>query len=317
MPSGMFSIDSILSGRPSCKEPLLLHRSGPAVLPAGLSESLYTDYSGLYSAACGPSHTGIQPVSGGTRIGYNGYYYGQLHVQASGGGAPCCVSVPSLSPQQCPCIPAGRTHGHIWAGKAFISLNVMHFYSFTKLRTIVYNRVGQMYTVFEVPSFHTTVTTNVRFQRASVKLVLRLTPPASFLVDFLRASVLPPHTLLSLPGVSNSHRLRQRRLGTAVSRPPSDDVLHEHGESHTHRAAAPQSAALPQEAAAPNHLHRRAAGGSGGPLPGDQVPRRRNPWTTGPQGPPAGGKSGGEFLFPFYSSDFVRRWVQTCPKNSY
>lgn len=110
MPSGMFSIDSILSGQPSCKEPLLLHRSGPAVLPAGLSESLYTDYSGLYSATCGPSPTGIQPVSGGTRIGYNGYYYGQLHVQASGGGAPCCLSVPSLNPQQCPCIPAGRTH---------------------------------------------------------------------------------------------------------------------------------------------------------------------------------------------------------------
>ena len=106
----MFSIDSILSGRPSCKEPLLLHRSGPAVLPAGLTESLYTDYSGLYSAACGPSPTGIQPVSSGTRIGYNGYYYGQLHVQASGGGggAPCCVSVPGLNPQQCPCIPAGR-----------------------------------------------------------------------------------------------------------------------------------------------------------------------------------------------------------------
>lgn len=105
----MFSIDSILSGRPSCKEPLLLHRSGPAVLPAGLTESLYADYSGLYSATCGPSPTGIQPVSSGTRIGYNGYYYGQLHVQASGGGAPCCVSVPGLSPPQCPCIPAGRT----------------------------------------------------------------------------------------------------------------------------------------------------------------------------------------------------------------
>lgn len=109
MPAGMFSIDSILSGRPSCKEPLLLHRSGPAVLPAGLTESLYTDYSGLYSATCGPSPTGVQPVSSGTRIGYNGYYYGQLHVQASGGGVPCCVSVPGLSPQQCPCIPAGRT----------------------------------------------------------------------------------------------------------------------------------------------------------------------------------------------------------------
>lgn len=106
----MFSIDSILSGRPSCKEPLLLHRSGPAVLPgSGLTDSLYADYSGLYSATCGPSPAGIQPVSSGSRIGYNGYYYGQLHVQAAGGGAPCCVSVPGLSPQQCPCIPAGKT----------------------------------------------------------------------------------------------------------------------------------------------------------------------------------------------------------------
>ncbi|TKS86215.1 Homeobox protein goosecoid ZGSC [Collichthys lucidus] len=106
MPAGMFSIDSILSGRPSCKEPLLLHRSGPVVLSAGLTDSIYTDYNGLYSATCGPSPPGIQSVNG-TRIGYNGYYYGQLHVQGAGGGPPCCSSVPGLSPQQCPCIPAG------------------------------------------------------------------------------------------------------------------------------------------------------------------------------------------------------------------
>lgn len=108
MPAGMFSIDSILSGRPSCKEPLLLHRSGPVVLSAGLTDSIYTDYNGLYSATCGPSPPGIQSVNG-TRIGYNGYYYGQLHVQGAGGGPPCCSSVPGLSPQQCPCMPAGRT----------------------------------------------------------------------------------------------------------------------------------------------------------------------------------------------------------------
>ncbi|CAJ1074306.1 homeobox protein goosecoid [Xyrichtys novacula] len=106
MPAGMFSIDSILSGRPSCKEPLLLHRSGPVVLSAGLTDSIYTDYNGLYSATCGPSPPGIQSVNG-TRIGYNGYYYGQLHVQGPGGGPPCCGSVPGLSPQQCPCFPAG------------------------------------------------------------------------------------------------------------------------------------------------------------------------------------------------------------------
>lgn len=108
MPAGMFSIDSILSGRPSCKEPLLLHRSGPVVLSAGLTDSIYTDYNGLYSSTCGPSPPGIQSVNG-TRLGYNGYYYGQLHVQGVGGGPPCCSSVPGLSPQQCPCIPAGRT----------------------------------------------------------------------------------------------------------------------------------------------------------------------------------------------------------------
>lgn len=89
-------------------------------------------------------------------------------------------------------------------------------------------------------------------------------------------------------------RVRQLRLGAPVPRPASDDVLHEHGQSHTHRAAAPQPAALSQEAAAPHHLHRRAAGGSGGPLPGDQVPRRRDPRAAGPQGPSAGGESGGE-----------------------
>ncbi|XP_008289432.1 homeobox protein goosecoid [Stegastes partitus] len=104
MPAGMFSIDSILSARPSCKEPLLLHRSGPVVLSAGLTDSLYTDYNGLYSATCGPSGPGVQSVNG-TRLGYNGYYYGQLHVQGAGGGPPCCGSVAGLSAQQCPCIP--------------------------------------------------------------------------------------------------------------------------------------------------------------------------------------------------------------------
>lgn len=108
MPAGMFSIDSILSARPSCKEPLLLHRSAPVVLSAGLTDSIYTDYNGLYSASCGPSPPGVQSVNG-TRIGYNGYYYGQLHVQGAGGGPPCCASVPGLSPQQCPCIPTGST----------------------------------------------------------------------------------------------------------------------------------------------------------------------------------------------------------------
>lgn len=103
MPTGMFSIDSILSGRPSCKEPLLLHRSGPVVLSASLTDSIYSDYNGLYSPPCGPSPQSVN----GTRLGYNGYYYGQLHVQGAGGAPPCCSSVAGLNTQQCPCIPAG------------------------------------------------------------------------------------------------------------------------------------------------------------------------------------------------------------------
>lgn len=114
MPSGMFSIDSILSGpvlsgRPNCKEPLLLHRTGPLVLP-GLADSIYADYSGL-------SPPGVHSV-GGTRFGYTGCYYGQLQVQGSGAGPPCCGAVPGLSPQQCPCFPAGkrtRTSGLSWS----------------------------------------------------------------------------------------------------------------------------------------------------------------------------------------------------------
>lgn len=105
MPAGMFSIDSILSGRPSCKEPLLLHRGGPLLL-SGLADSVYGDYGGLYPGARGPSPPGVHSVSG-TRIGYNGYYYGQLQVQGAGGAPPCCGAVSGLSPQQCPCIPAG------------------------------------------------------------------------------------------------------------------------------------------------------------------------------------------------------------------
>ncbi|XP_028294451.1 homeobox protein goosecoid [Gouania willdenowi] len=107
MPTGMFSIDSILSARPSCKEPLLLHR-GPLLLPAGLPDALYPDYSGLYSATCRPSPPGLQSVSG-ARIGYNGYYY-------TGAAPPCCGSVSGLSPQQCPCVP-----GYEGAGSVLLS----------------------------------------------------------------------------------------------------------------------------------------------------------------------------------------------------
>lgn len=127
MPTGMFSIDSILSGRPSCKEPLLLHRSGPVVLPAGLTDTIYTDYSGLYSAARGPSPPGVHALSG-TRIGYNGYYYGQLQVQGPGGSPPCCGAVPGLSPQQCPCFPTGRIHTSVLHSQPNIYVLQRHIY---------------------------------------------------------------------------------------------------------------------------------------------------------------------------------------------
>ncbi|KAK0154752.1 Homeobox protein goosecoid [Merluccius polli] len=103
MPAGMFSIDSILAARPSCKDSVLLHRNGPGVVFSNLTDSLYSaaaaaDYNnGLYSAAAaaaaaaGPSPP-IQSVSG-ARIGYNNYYYGQLHVQGPA-GPTCCGSPP-------------------------------------------------------------------------------------------------------------------------------------------------------------------------------------------------------------------------------
>uniref|UniRef100_A0AAY5F279 Goosecoid n=1 Tax=Electrophorus electricus TaxID=8005 RepID=A0AAY5F279_ELEEL len=44
----MFSIDSILAGRPSCKDSVLLHRNAPVVF-SNLTDSLYTaaEYNGL------------------------------------------------------------------------------------------------------------------------------------------------------------------------------------------------------------------------------------------------------------------------------
>ncbi|XP_041122994.1 homeobox protein goosecoid-like [Polyodon spathula] len=103
MPTGMFSIESILAGRPGCKESVLLHRNAPVVF-SNLTDSLYaTDYSGLY-AHTGPPASNLQTVNG-SRLGYNNYYYGQLHVQ--GPARPgCCGTIPPLG-AQCPCIPAG------------------------------------------------------------------------------------------------------------------------------------------------------------------------------------------------------------------
>ncbi|XP_061824002.1 homeobox protein goosecoid [Nerophis lumbriciformis] len=113
MPAGMFSIDRILSGRPSsCKEPLLLHRSGPVVLPA--NDAVYAaDYNGLYAATCGgPSLAGVPSMSG-SRLGYNGFYYGHMHVQGAAGLPACCGAVHGLGPQQCPCMPPAGYEGSV------------------------------------------------------------------------------------------------------------------------------------------------------------------------------------------------------------
>ncbi|KAM9569087.1 homeobox protein goosecoid-like [Salvelinus alpinus] len=106
MPAGMFSIDSILAGRPTCKDSVLLHRNAPVVF-SNLTDSIYTaaDYNGLYPHTTGSSPSAIQ-AGNGTRIGYNNYYYGQMHVQGPSGPA-CCGAIPALGSQQCPCIPTG------------------------------------------------------------------------------------------------------------------------------------------------------------------------------------------------------------------
>uniref|UniRef100_A0A3Q3J9R2 Homeobox domain-containing protein n=1 Tax=Monopterus albus TaxID=43700 RepID=A0A3Q3J9R2_MONAL len=95
MPAGMFSIDSILSGRPSCKEPLLLHRSGPVVLSAGLTDSIYSDYNGLYPGTCGPSPPGVQSMNG-TRIGYNAVL--RLRARPQPAAVPLCDICPLIRP---------------------------------------------------------------------------------------------------------------------------------------------------------------------------------------------------------------------------
>lgn len=105
------------------------------------------------------------------------------------------------------------------------------------------------------------------------------------------------HVCDSMSSPLSPCRLRQPGLGADLSGPAPDDVLHEHEQPVADRAAAPQPAALPQEAAAPHHLHRRAAGGSGGPVPGDQVPGRRHQGAAGPQSPPPGGEGRGQYSF--------------------
>ncbi|NWI99940.1 GSC protein, partial [Crypturellus undulatus] len=109
MPVSMFSIDNILAARPRCKDSLLLPPSAaaPVVFPGLHGDSLYgsaSDYGGFYSRAVAPASS--LPAVGGSRLAYNNYYYGQLHVQAAPVGPSCCGAVPPLGAQQCSCVPA-------------------------------------------------------------------------------------------------------------------------------------------------------------------------------------------------------------------
>lgn len=91
-----------------------------------------------------------------------------------------------------------------------------------------------------------------------------------------------------------SCRLRRSGLGSDLASPAPHDVLHERGQPLAHGAAAAQPAALQEEEEAPDHLHRRAARGSGGSVPGDQVPGCGHEGAAGQEGPPEGGESGGQ-----------------------
>ncbi|CAI5764483.1 goosecoid [Podarcis lilfordi] len=131
MPAGMFSIDNILAARPRCKESGLLQQqqqqqqaapqpSAPSVVFSTSlhgGDSLYAsaaaaggDYGGYYSRAVAPASN--LPALGGSRLGgYGNYYYGQLHVQASAVGPPCCGAMQPLGAQQCSCVPATGYEG--------------------------------------------------------------------------------------------------------------------------------------------------------------------------------------------------------------
>ncbi|XP_044517803.1 homeobox protein goosecoid [Gracilinanus agilis] len=117
MPAGMFSIDNILAARPRCKDsvlPLAPSAGAPVVFPALHGDSLYasaSDYGGFYSRAVAPSGAGLQTAVGGSRLGYNSYYYGQLQVQATPVGPSCCGAIQPLGTQQCSCVPSSGYDG--------------------------------------------------------------------------------------------------------------------------------------------------------------------------------------------------------------
>ncbi|KAM8921051.1 homeobox protein goosecoid [Pelodytes ibericus] len=108
MPAGMFSIDNILAARPRCKDTVLLPQNGPVVFP-NLGDSLYgtADYSGFYNRAVAPTST-LQTLNG-SRLGFNNYYYGQLHVQGPVGPS-CCAALQPIGTQQCSCVSAATAY---------------------------------------------------------------------------------------------------------------------------------------------------------------------------------------------------------------
>uniref|UniRef100_A0A2K6LVD9 Homeobox protein goosecoid n=1 Tax=Rhinopithecus bieti TaxID=61621 RepID=A0A2K6LVD9_RHIBE len=61
----------------------------------------------LYGASARPvaAAAGLPAAVSGSRLGYNNYFYGQLHVQAAPVGPACCGAVPPLGAQQCSCVP--------------------------------------------------------------------------------------------------------------------------------------------------------------------------------------------------------------------
>lgn len=115
MPASMFSIDNILAARPRCKDsvlPVAPSAAAPVVFPALHGDSLYgagggasSDYGAFYPRPVAPGGAGLPAAVGSSRLGYNNYFYGQLHVQAAPVGPACCGAVPPLGAQQCSCVP--------------------------------------------------------------------------------------------------------------------------------------------------------------------------------------------------------------------
>lgn len=134
MPASMFSIDNILAARPRCKDsvlPVAPSSAAPVVFPALHGDSLYgaggggtsSDYGAFYPRPVAPGGAGLPTPVGGSRLGYNNYFYGQLHVQAAPVGPACCGAVAPLGAQQCSCVPTppGRvSRAWVWAGDPVI-----------------------------------------------------------------------------------------------------------------------------------------------------------------------------------------------------